>query len=508
MDMATLAVEAKPLGIDETAKKLEVLSGAAGQAEVATKKLTTATGGATGAALAAAKAYAQEGFSAAASAKTLQMHAMAANANEKSTRNLVQQQRNLQFQLIDTATSLASGMPLYMVAMQQGGQIAQIWGAGEGGVGRAFKETGLMIGGMLTRFPLLTAAVAGVGLALGGMTIEMNRGKGAAVGFGEVAVASLQVLRGYLWDTLKPAVDAISPWFWAAWDGVTAGVKFAGNLIINSFRAAFEDIKFVWAQLPNAIGAMVVGAANTATIEIGKMIQSAADKIDSFARKANEWLPEGYQLGTIGDLGFTGKGMPNTYRDALEKAAKERNETIKRVMGEDPLGEFYGDVASRVRKNAAEEAAAKAKAEKVGKVSGPTDAEKYDEIVEAANRRIAGLRVEEQALSLTSEAASRLRSEQELINEAQEKGLVLSPAQRQQLTGLAATMAAVEERTRMFRETLDFARNTSRDVFDNLLSGLREGKSLWKAFGDAATSALETITPDVFTIDFGEGVAA
>ncbi|MBL3684545.1 hypothetical protein F2981_16710 [Sinorhizobium meliloti] len=44
--------------------------------------------------------------------------------------------------------------------------------------------------------------------------------------------------------------------------------KSGVNLIIGSFVAAFEDIKFVWAQLPNIMGAAIVGAA---TQSIGGM---------------------------------------------------------------------------------------------------------------------------------------------------------------------------------------------------------------------------------------------
>lgn len=49
------------------------------------------------------------------------------------------QQRNLAFQLNDVTQSILLGMPAMQILLQQGPQIAQIYGPGEGGIGRAFK---------------------------------------------------------------------------------------------------------------------------------------------------------------------------------------------------------------------------------------------------------------------------------------------------------------------------------------------------------------------------------
>lgn len=48
---------------------------------------------------------------------------------------------NLIFQLNDIGVSLTSGMNPLMVAIQQGSQIATIYGSGQGGLGAALKET-------------------------------------------------------------------------------------------------------------------------------------------------------------------------------------------------------------------------------------------------------------------------------------------------------------------------------------------------------------------------------
>ncbi|OCJ67612.1 hypothetical protein A6U97_02490 [Agrobacterium tumefaciens] len=75
-------------------------------------------------------------------------------------------------------------------------------------------------------------------------------------------------------------------------------------------------------------------------------------------------------------------------------------------------------------------------------------AEAYDQVVERARAYIASQNVETQAIGMTEQAASRLRYEQELLNEAKQAGLTLDPAQLGNLKALASEMAAAEERTR------------------------------------------------------------
>ncbi len=83
-----------------------------------------------------------------------------------------QAMRMLPMQMTDVVTSVASGMPIWMVAIQQGGQVKDSFN----GVGNAFKAVG----------SLVTPTVAGVGLlagAAGLAAIAYNRGSAEADGF-------------------------------------------------------------------------------------------------------------------------------------------------------------------------------------------------------------------------------------------------------------------------------------------------------------------------------------
>ena len=58
------------------------------------------------------------------------------------------------FQLNDVFVSLASGMNPLMVFVQQGSQIAQIYGAARAACAARCATPARMIGGVVTRFPL------------------------------------------------------------------------------------------------------------------------------------------------------------------------------------------------------------------------------------------------------------------------------------------------------------------------------------------------------------------
>lgn len=263
------------------------------------------------------------------------------------------QRNNLRLQLFDVGQMLALGQNPAMTLMQQGPQIAQIWGPEEGGVGRAFRETGKMITGVLTKFPLLTAAVAATGLGLAGMTYEINRVSDVTVGFGDVALATFQVIGSGIWQFIKPAVDMISPWFRAAWEGVIAGTKLVGNTIINSFRAAYADVKFVWSNFGDMMGAAVVGGVNIAIGAINWLIEKATAGIDRLIGMVNPLLEYAGMTGLEALSGsFSLPQMENPYADRFEKANAAHATNIKAIMSSDPLGEFFDAVKAQAVENA------------------------------------------------------------------------------------------------------------------------------------------------------------
>lgn len=349
--------------------------------------------------------------------------------------------QNLMFQANDIGVSLASGMNPGMVLVQQGSQIAQIYG-GQGGVNALLKDAGVLAGGVVTRLGPV-ALVAGAGaLAIREMQSDIEKATGKSVTFGETFSAALNVVKSDIETALKPALEAISPWAAAAWEKVSAGAIFAGNTIINSFHAAYEDIKYLWSQFPNMIGSLVTQGLNAMVGGIQSMIQTGAGYIDAFIdklntalEKADKLLPgNGYRLGKIGTLDF-GAPLQDPYTDELKRATEERNRRINEIMTSDPLGDYY----RHVQKGAQDQTGFNLPSGGAGGAipiphfrgidDVPGSVEVYDKLIKSGETRIRQMQQERDGLGLLGGAAASLKFEQEALNAAYEKNVQLSPDQ-------------------------------------------------------------------------------
>ncbi|MGR4892287.1 phage tail length tape measure family protein [Sphingopyxis sp. LARHCG72] len=373
---------------------------------------------------ASAGAMNREAVAAQASVPALRNHGMAVNTIADNSRKAAMQQKMLLFQLNDIGVSLAGGMNPLMVLVQQGSQIAQIYGDGEGGVGGALRDTGAMLGNFVKRFPLVTAATVGSAAAIGGMTYEINQLGKETVNYGDVALATWQVIADGLASFLKPAIDAVAPWFQSAWEMVVAGAKWTGNLIINSFRAAFEDIKFVWANFPDIIGAAVTGAVNLVIDGINFMVQASIAGVNKLIKGINSAVAAVGGEKALEFFGFSGAipemsaptigRVANPAAGRLSKAAEGRNKRVAEIMASDPLGEFFGAVSEQAQKNARKR---KAKDDK-DKKGGPQRPDQPDQAEDRYQRDLNTILLQSLAIrrNLATTIEERYRLERQALD--------------------------------------------------------------------------------------------
>ncbi|WJR66940.1 phage tail tape-measure protein [Neorhizobium sp. CSC1952] len=536
-DVAQLGIQVHTDGADRATGELNRLSGAAARAEASTEGLAAANRGATGAASIAAQAYAREGAAAQSASRQIEMMNRAANSNIAGHRgNIV----NLAAQVQDSIISAQAGMAALTIGFQQGTQAAMVLASMDKpiqGLAQAFAM-------VLSPVSLVTIAVITLGAAL----IQM-------VNWGKLAGSTLRALAEILDDIAPYAVAAAaavallySPAIISgvvsliAWLGrlvaqlgavavafalanpavafiagltaavaaavifrddlasifgrdVVADAKRGANLIIGSFVAAYEDIKFVWNNFGNIIGKAIEGAVNAVIRGVNQMIQQAAAGVDELIGIMNK-IP-GVSITPIGDIGDTIKPWDGGFGD-LGGAIDARNKAVQDALNRDYIGEL-GEGISRGASAASEKLKELAKwietvDEKGKKKRGKTEAERYDDIVDGANRRIASLQAERDALGLTEQAALKLRYETDLLNQAQQRGITLSAGQRAELSGLAERMASLEVGTKAIKEQMEFAKDTTRGFIDDFRSELENGESVWKSFGNAALGVLDRIT--------------
>lgn len=88
------------------------------------------------------------------------------NDNAKAMAGLGFQAKQTLVQLPDIIQGIASGQGVFRTAIQQGGQLVQIYGMGPGGVGGSLRQVGSELAAMITPMRLLGVGVAAIGVAV------------------------------------------------------------------------------------------------------------------------------------------------------------------------------------------------------------------------------------------------------------------------------------------------------------------------------------------------------
>lgn len=273
----------------------------------------------------------------------------AANDNEATFRR-----RNLNYQLFDVTQGLALGMNPGMIAMQQGPQILQLY-AGQGGVNAALKDAGELAGGLARRFwPVALAAAAG-SAAIVALQGDIEKATGKSVSFGDVAGSAMKLIADDIYQYIKPAVEAIAPWFDAVWDSIKAGSKEITNLFIAGWMVQIDALKTGIGAIPDAFIAAGEAAANGFLHAMQDMVQEALVEINSLISKVNGILR---QNGIDYQVPYAPK--PMSFRvddvDIGGKAASERLDSIwedfkkraAKTFSEDFVGTYFQSLVDRI----------------------------------------------------------------------------------------------------------------------------------------------------------------
>lgn len=303
---------------------------------------------------AAARSIGQAGDRASAG---MQRAAVGANMLARSSGAAAMQQKNLLFQLNDIGVSLAGGMNPLMVAAQQGGQLATIYGPEEGGLGKAFSETARLAGGLVTKFWPVAAAVGLGTAAVAGMTAEINKAGGQQVTFGDVALATWNQFTSTIYDLVQPAITAVGGWFGDMWNMTWPHIKTAGNLIVGTFVGAFDALKVYWSAFPAVIGDIVFTTVNNVIGGVESMINGTIDLINDFQKS----------VGLAGDLGAVKfSGVENPYQGVVASVAQDMLGSFDSVFNTDFLGAAFDAIAKGAKDIAVAREAADAAASSLG----------------------------------------------------------------------------------------------------------------------------------------------
>lgn len=256
------------------------------------------------------------------------------------------QRRNLISQLNDIGVGLASGQKPFTVAIQQGSQLATIWGPDEGGLGRAFKETGALASQAATKLaPLGAAAIAG-GVMFEGWTRQIQRSGHEAVSFTDVVIGAWELLLAESKSILSDQFGGLWDDFLAKMDEVVANTNREINAIVGAFVAAARIVPTLWSEVPAAVGDYAIETANIVIASIEEMINTAVRLINDFAAKAGSGL--GLDVGKLAEVNLG--DLKNPFQGAGQRLGKDLKGAIGDAFSTDYVGGLVSDIGKQAQK--------------------------------------------------------------------------------------------------------------------------------------------------------------
>ena len=200
------------------------------------------------------------------------------------------------------------------------GQVAEAAGIVGVALGIAFGPTILA-----SVWALVAAVGTGVVTAFNALTAAMLANPMTAFATAvTIAVAAAYYFR----DEIQKAIGV----------DVVGIAKTAANLVIGSFVAAYEDIRFVWGNFGNIMGAAVIGGVNIAIKALNSLAASAKVVMNDLIGAMN--MIPGVNIGTF-DVASDAIGqIDNPYAKRLESAVGERNAAVQAALARDYIGEI------------------------------------------------------------------------------------------------------------------------------------------------------------------------
>lgn len=391
---------------------------------------------------------------------------------------------NIAAQFQDIGVTAAMGMNPLIIAMQQGTQIAAIMNS------MASPLAGLKAAFVQVLNPISLMSIALVGVVAAGLQMVdwVSLAQSALNGLADVVEAGAPYF-----GILAAAMALIYA------PQILSGIAVATTSIIGLGASALKagaSMVFAWAAaatpLTILIGLVAVVSAAVVAFKDDLKGLLGYDVLEPIKAGINKVI--GFFLGLFEGVWAAAQNLIGKLKgdEGLPSMVTAFNTAIEGAMNRDYVG-MAGNAASAAAEAIRNAAKGIVEEEEKKKKGGKTDAEKYQDVINGAYRRIESLKAEQAAIGMTEEAASRLRHETDLLNDANQKGITLSEMQKSAIGELASEMARIETSIKRQKEMMDFAKDSAKGFFGEMVDGLREGRGLWQSFGDAVSSALDKI---------------
>jgi hypothetical protein len=395
------------------------------------------------------------------------------------------QLQNLSFQVNDVISGIAMGQAPLTILAQQGGQVVQVLGMAEGGIGAA-------LAGLLPILIPVGAAIGVVALLIAGLTSAIDENSGKTVSWGDTLKAVFQTIGDGIGAVFGPVFSWVSGWFSDLVQLISPGLKAGINLIVGGLVGAFTVIKDTWSLLPAALGDLVIQGSNGIIGAVQNMLNAITHTLNDWIADINskiQQIPEqfrfGWQgLGTFGDVQF-GR-IDNPYAGSVDKANAIAAQDRSAAFGFDYAGAAFGDLQKHALENAAND---NKKKKKTAGGKGAT----FSDLMDDAATDTATLTAQAAALGQSSTQTAYLEEKQKLLNKAVQQHIALTPDQISKIDAAAQAFGKQKGILESLTAAYDISKDAFKGLFTDLFANEGKGESFWHAFRDAAFSAIVSV---------------
>lgn len=236
---------------------------------------------------------------------------------------------------------------------------------------------------------------------------------------------------------------------------LATSIKSGTNALISGMVVAYNEIKFLFSNLPTVIGSAFILMINEIRAAMNGLVNSV---LTTPLNTVNEWLNKNVRPEGKSKPGFEPMAplapIANPFADELNKGGQGRGGSAMSPREIQDADNAIVRATDHVAALGAAFAGAEPKAKKVGKTgAGAMDeidqgadkaGEKYAKIVLGAEQFIQKQKLEGEALGQTALQAATLKYQQDLLNKAQTEGITLSGTQRDKLVALGTSMGEAE----------------------------------------------------------------
>lgn len=471
-------------GSNAEANAVNAVATATTKKTAATKASTQATKDATVAANAAAAAYKKQALAAAFPTSISRLAPSSAfnaatgvqqNANSNGQKTSTFNTANIAAQFHDVGVTAAMGMNPLQIALQQGTQLSQVLNTMEKpleGIAQGFKE-------IINPISLMTIGFIAALAVLIQLVPWLKVGEAALRGLAD----AIRVTGPYVLAFAAILALIYGP-------EIIEGIASVGISILELAETALTagvEMAAAWIIGLGPIGLIIAGVG-VLLIAIN-LFRDQLKKIFGTDLVADVKAVVNFIIGAfIGMEQVIIQIWKNIGAVMRREPTTALTDVFKDALAKDYVGQFANGVVTGMNKAA----------DGLDKLSASLGTSKkaikdWAEVLNGAQRSLATLQAENAELGLSAEASAKLKYETQLLNQAKEKNLTLSAAQRGQLLGIADAMGVLDAATKQEKDTFDFLKDTTKGFFTDLKQGLQDGKTMWESFRDAVLNVISKI---------------